>query len=130
MPLHVLIPMVAIGIAGVTLLLHLLGRSERAFLADEAAARRAWLREYPDAVPTRVILSHDGHAALVETAEGPGIVWPMGADTTARFLRGAHIHRTKRGLRVDLRDFAAPCIRLTLDEDEADLWPTHMKETV
>ncbi|MEQ8291107.1 MAG: hypothetical protein RIA08_02790 [Roseovarius sp.] len=126
MPLQILLPMVVIGIAGIVILLHLLGRSELARLEDEAAARRAWLREYPDTPPTRVILSHDRHAALIETAHGAGVVWPMGMDTTARYLRGAEIHRTKDGLRVDLPDFAAPRIRLRLNDEEADLWPTLM----
>ena len=124
MPLSILIPMVVIGIAGITLLLHLLGQSRTALLADETAARRAWMREYPEAQPTRIVLSHDHHAALVETQQGPGVVWPMGADTTARFLRSAHVERTKDGLRIDLNDFAAPHIHLHLDADEADLWPT------
>ena len=129
MPLTVLIPMVVLGIAGITLLLHVMGRSTMASFESEEAAARAWLREYPDTPAARVILSHDRHAALIETARGPGIVWPMGADTTARFLRQARITRTGTGLRVDLPDFAAPHIHLSLDQDEADLWPTHLEET-
>lgn len=128
MPLQILLPLVVIGIAGIGVLLHLLGRSEVARFDDEAAARLAWLREYSDAPPSRVILSHDHHAALIETDHGPGVVWPMGMDTTARYLHGAQIRRTKDGLRVDLPDFAAPCIRLRLDDDEADLWPTLMNK--
>lgn len=126
MPLQILLPMVVIGIAGVVILLHLLGRSERARFDDDDDARRAWLREFPDTPPTRVILSHDRHAALIETAQGAGVVWPMGMDTTARLLQGADIRRTQDGLRIDLPDFAAPRIRLRLNEDEADLWPTLM----
>lgn len=128
MPLQILLPMVVAGIAGIVLLLHLLGRSELARFDDEASARQAWLREYSDAPPTRVILSHDRHAALIETEYGSGVVWPMGMDTTARYLSGADIQRTKDGLRVDLPDFAAPRIRLRLDDDEADLWPTFMRK--
>lgn len=41
MPLSVLLPLVIAGIAGVTLLLHFLGYSRAAVLADEAAARAA-----------------------------------------------------------------------------------------
>ncbi|MEQ8988062.1 MAG: hypothetical protein RID15_10025 [Marinovum algicola] len=126
MPLQILLPMVVIGIAGIVVLLHVLGRSELARFEDEDAARQAWLREYPDTPPTRVILSHDNHAALVETEYGAGVVWPMGMDTTARLLRGAAICRTKDGLLVDLPDFAAPRVRLRLNDDEADLWPALM----
>lgn len=127
MPLQILLPMVVIGIAGIVVLLHMLGRSELARLEDDDAARRAWLREYPGTPPARVILSHDRHAALIETARGAGVVWPMGMDTTARFLRGATIRRTKDGLCIDLPDFTAPRIRLRLNDDEADLWPTLME---
>lgn len=127
MPLQILLPMVVIGIAGVVILLHMLGRSELARFEDEDAARRAWLREYPGTPPTRVILSHDRHAALIETVHGAGVVWPMGMDTTARFLNGADIRRTGDGLHVDLPDFAAPRIRLRLEDDEAELWPTLME---
>ena len=126
MPLQILLPMVVIGIAGIAVLLHMLGLSELARFDDEAAARQAWLREYPDTPPTRVILSHDRHAALIETDFGAGVVWPMGMDTTARTLRGAEIRRTKDGLLVDLPDFTAPRIRLRLNDEEADLWPTLM----
>ena len=129
MPLGILIPMVVIGIAGITLLLHLLGQSKTANLSDEDAARRAWLREFPDAPPRRVVLSHDRHAALIDTDEGPGVVWPMGADTTARLLAGARTERTATGLRIDLDDFAAPHIHLHLDPDEADLWPALIRDT-
>ncbi|WP_422033130.1 hypothetical protein [Roseovarius sp.] len=127
MPLQILLPMVVIGIAGIVVLLHMLGRSELARLEDDDAARRAWLREYPGTPPARVILSHDRHAALIESARGAGVVWPMGMDTTARFLRGATIRRTKDGLCIDLPDFTAPRIRLRLNDDEADLWPTLME---
>ncbi|QFT94131.1 hypothetical protein FIU86_14870 [Roseovarius sp. THAF9] len=127
MPLSILLPMVVLGIAGIAVLLHLLGLSKPATFEDEAAARRAWLREFPEDTPTRVILSHNRHAALIETANGPGVVWPMGADTTARHLDGARITQTDTGLRIDLPDYTAPRITLTLDPDEASLWPGLME---
>lgn len=127
MPLSILLPMVVLGIAGIAVLLHLLGLSQPATFEDEAAARRAWLREFPEDTPTRVILSHDRHAALVETPQGAGVVWPMGADTTARHLDGARVTQTDTGLRIDLPDYTAPRITLTLDPDEARLWPGLME---
>ncbi|MDT8328039.1 MAG: hypothetical protein RQ750_11765 [Roseovarius sp.] len=129
MPLSILLPMVGLGIAGIAVILHLLGLSRAAVLGDEAAARAAWLRECPDRAPRRIILSHDRHAALIETDAGPGVVWAMGADTTARPLKDARIRRTARGLCIDLPDFTAPHIRLRLDPDEAAQWPTHMKDS-
>lgn len=122
MPLSILLPMVVLGIAGIAVLLHVLGLSRRATLADTAAARAAWMREFPEDTPIRVILCHDHSAALIETAEGRGVVWPMGADTTARYLSGARVRQRKTGLTLDLPDYTAPRIRLTLSPDEAANW--------
>ncbi len=122
MPLSILLPMVVLGIAGIAVLLHVLGLSRRATLSDAAAARAAWLREFPEDSPIRVILCHDHSAALIETARGRGVVWPMGADTTARYLNGARIRQRKTGLTLDLPDYTAPRIRLTLAPDEAANW--------
>ncbi|GGO59283.1 hypothetical protein SAMN05444398_10966 [Roseovarius pacificus] len=128
MPLGILVPLVIAGIAGIAVLLHILGLSRPATLASEDAARTAWLDEFPDDPALRIVLSHDHTAALIETRDGHGIVWPMGADTTARYLTGARIERTTNGLRIDLPDYTAPRIRLRLAPDEAELWP-HLMET-
>ena len=129
MPLSVLLPLVMFGIAGIAVLLHLLGWSRPAVLEDETAAQEAWLEEFPDDPPKRIVLSHDKHAALVETPKGRGVVWPMGADTTARYLDGAKISTTTNGLRITLPDYTAPRVHLTLDRDEADQWPQLMERT-
>lgn len=127
MPLSILIPMVVLGIAGIALLLHLLGLTAPARFDDDDSAARAWLREFPEDPPTRIVLSHDHRAALIETAKGRGVVWPMGADTTARYLDGAQISQTNKGLRIDLPDYTAPHIHLSLDPDEARQWPALLK---
>ncbi|MGR3462290.1 MAG: hypothetical protein ACU0AX_00870 [Roseovarius sp.] len=129
MPLSILLPMVGLGIAGIAVLLHLLGLSRRATLADEAAARAAWLREFPDDAPMRVTLCHDRSAALIMTETGRGVVWPMGADTTARYLDGAQITPTRTGLRIDLPDYTAPRIHLALDPNETAEWRNTLEET-
>ncbi|HKK84963.1 MAG TPA: hypothetical protein VJ942_05505 [Roseovarius sp.] len=129
MPLNVLLPMVVFGIVGIAVLLHYMGWSKPATLADESAARKAWLEEFPDDPPKRVVLSHDHHAALIDTEKGHGVVWPMGADTTARYLTDAKITRTTKGLRIDLPDYTAPRIHLTLDTDEANQWPDLMEHS-
>ncbi|MDZ7709934.1 MAG: hypothetical protein U5K36_07685 [Roseovarius sp.] len=129
MPLSILLPLVVLGIAGIALLTHLLGLSRRATLPDEAAARSAWLREFPGDAPARVTLCHDRSAALIETGKGRGVVWGVGADTTARYLTGARASPTKTGLRIDLPDYTAPHIHLTLDAGEAAEWQEALKET-
>jgi hypothetical protein len=129
MPLGLLLTLVIGGIAGIALALHLLGLSRQHRFDDAADAARAWDRECPEDPALRVTLSHDRHAALIETARGHGIVWPMGADTTARDLSGARITRTRAGLRIDLPDFTAPHVHLHLDAAEADRWPQLMTAT-
>lgn len=119
MQLSVLLPMVIAGIAGIALLLHLFGLSRPARLADATAARAAWLREFPEASPRQITLSEDHTAALIDTPDGHGIVWIIGADTTARYLREATIAPTARGLRIHLPDYTAPRIDLTLGKGEA-----------
>ena len=125
MPLSILGPMVVIGIAGIAILLHLLGLSRTVTLADDTAARAAWDDEFGNEDPARAVtLAHDGHAALIETAMGrPGIVFAMGADTAARYLDGARVTPIADGLRIDLPDFTAPHIKLHLDAGEAARWP-------
>jgi hypothetical protein len=129
MPLSILLPMVVLGIAAIAGLLHLLGLSRRATLRDAAAARMAWLREFPTDAPIHVTLCHDRSAALIATGQGRGVVWPMGADTTARYLTGARARSTKTGLRLDLSDYTAPRIHLSLDPDEAGAWQNALKES-
>ena len=126
MPLEILLAMVVGGIGFIAVALHGLGLSRAAELTADSA-RAAWLREFPDSVPTRLLLCQNRRAALVQTAAGPGLVWAIGADTTARFLTGARVARTARGLTVRLPDFTAPRIRLRLDPDEAARWPALME---
>lgn len=121
MPLHILLGLVAFGIAGIALLLHLLGLSVPLRL-DADRARAAWNREFPDLPATSITLCQDGSAALIATARGPGVVWPMGADTTARLLRGARVVPTDTGLALRLNDFTAPRLTLRLTPDDARHW--------
>ena len=96
---------------------------------DEAAARAAWLREFPEDMPERVTLCHNRSAALIGLRQGNGVVWPMGADTTARPLTGAQITRAEGGLTIDLPDYTAPRIHLTLDRQEIAAWSQLIKGT-
>ncbi|ETX27654.1 hypothetical protein [Roseivivax isoporae] len=122
MPFGVLIALVMCGIAGIAVLTHALGLSARAPFPDTAAARAAWLREYPALAPADVVMSRDGRSALIVTAGGPGVVWRFGADSTARLLTGARVRRCARGLDIRLPDFTAPRIVLDLSAEETDAW--------
>ncbi len=98
MPLSILLPLVIGGITFIALLLHGLGLSSRKRIDSAETARIAWRDEFPEVTPIRVILCRDQHAALIMTAQDPGVVFAMGADSTARFLTGARFHKTARGL--------------------------------
>lgn len=128
MPLSILLPMVIVGIAGITLLLHLLNLSRPLHFPDEAAARAAWLREFPDVPVDRVILCKTCLAALIETNSGPGVVWAMGADSTARFLTGARATARPNGVMLSLPDFTAPQIFIAMGPDEKDVWLSRLAD--
>ncbi|PWE32474.1 hypothetical protein DDZ14_10455 [Maritimibacter sp. 55A14] len=121
MPLHVLIPLVVLGISGIVILTHLMGLSRPRVFRDAAAARAAWLRQYPEDEDSvrDVQLSDDARAALVLARSGPGLAWTIGIDTTARPLAGARITEDKDGLIFRFPDFAAPRLHVRLAASES-----------
>lgn len=86
MPLPVLLTLVIGGISAIAILLHLSGRSALRVI-DPEDAHADWHRHFPDDRIRSVLVARDGHAALVETDQGPGLLWAFGADTAARHLR-------------------------------------------
>lgn len=128
MPLPVLLLLVVGGIAGIAVLLHILGLSAPRRFISEADAKQAWLREFPLTKIRQVTLAQNASAAIIETSDGVGVVWPMGADSTARMVSGSQIRTTKSGLDVRLGDFTAPALRLDLPQDEAAKWHATLKD--
>ncbi len=122
MPLEILLIFVVAGIAGIALLLHLLGLSRGAVFADEDAARAAWLREFPYETPGRITLSSDRRAALVCTDRGTGVAWCLGADTVARPLAGADLRATEAGLRILFHDPALAPLTIALSAPDRAAW--------
>ncbi len=122
MPLIILLPMVFIGIAGIAVLLHLLGLSKPVRFDTKDKASKAWLREFPEDRPSQITLCPDSNAALIVASQGRGMVWAMGADSTARYLDGARVSRLETGLRIDLHDVTAPRIHLRLIADDIPVW--------
>ncbi|ASM71200.1 MULTISPECIES: hypothetical protein [Roseobacteraceae] len=121
MPLYLLLILVIGGIASIALALHLLGLSQITPLGEDSA-RAGWLREYPDAEPQEITVTASGRAALIQTENGAGLVWAVGANTTARQLIAPRIADTAKGLRLTLRDPAAPRITLVLTDTERRTW--------
>jgi len=126
MPLEILLALVIGGIAGIALLLHLAGRSQRCILTPETAGA-AWLRHYPDDTPREIEVARDGHAALVLTDRGQGLIWAFGADTAARRLEDYDLIDRGDRLRVVFHDFTAPAVTLRLDDFERQHWLNRMQ---
>ncbi|ASP19861.1 hypothetical protein ANTHELSMS3_01146 [Antarctobacter heliothermus] len=129
MPLTVLLALVVVGIAGVALLIHTTGLSQPRRFTTEAEARAAWTREFPLTDITGVTLCRSGRAALIATPTGTGVVWPMGADSTARWVADGRVTRRDGGLTLYLPDYVAPTVRLHLDPDEIALWAERIGTT-
>jgi len=128
MPLEVLLVLVGAGIAGIALMLHLTGHSRRFRFDSDAVARAEWLRHWPGDRIDRTLLAANQRAALIRSAQGIGVVWAFGADTTARLLARATATQDSRGLILHLPDFTAPRIRLELTSDEARLWADEIRK--
>ncbi len=123
MPLYLLGPIVVFGILGIALLLHVLGNSRRLRMQDAEQVRRLWLAQYPETMVEQVKIADGGHQALVLTDQGPGLVWAMGADAACRLVpRGCDIQNTGKGLRVRLRDYTAPVVKIALADGVRDQW--------
>ncbi|WP_282169817.1 hypothetical protein [Ruegeria atlantica] len=126
MPLEILLVLVVGGIAGITLLLHLSGRSRLRVLSPELAWSE-WLRHAPDDTIIDVTVAHDGHAALIRTETGNGLLWSFGADTVARHLLDFDLLDHPQGFEVQFHDFGTPKAIIHLDERERRHWQ-HLME--
>lgn len=126
MPLEILLVLVVGGIAGITLLLHLTGRSRQVVLTPETAQAQ-WLRHFPDDTVIDVTVAHNGSAALVRTETGAGLLWSFGADTVARHLLDFDRLDHPEGFEVQFHDFGTPRVILHLDDTERRHW-RHLME--
>ena len=121
MPLEILLVLVVGGVAAIGLTLHVLGFS-RARPFDADTAERQWRRHFPEAGPVTVLLAQSGRAALVEDAQGRGVLWQFGADTVARRLPCRKVEDHTEGLRFFFADFTAPVVLLKLTPEERRTW--------
>ncbi|WP_171122614.1 MULTISPECIES: hypothetical protein [unclassified Ruegeria] len=121
MPLELLLVLVVGGIAGITLMMHLSGKSRVRTLTPESA-RSEWLRHVPDDDIIDVTVAHDGHSALIRTPSGSGLVWSFGADTVARHLLDFDWMDHPDGFEVFFHEFGTPKVLVRLDEFERQHW--------
>lgn len=127
MPLEILLVLVVGGIAGITILLHLSGRSQLRVLT-QVTAQTEWQRHFPEDMVIDVTISHDGHSALIRTTTARGLLWSFGADTVARHLLDFDWIERPDGFEFRFHDFAAPRVVIHLDEIERQHWH-HLMET-
>jgi len=121
MPLEILGPLVVVGIGGIVLLIHLLGWSATRVLADEAEVAAMLIGDFPEVSVKRVALGDDGASALVETAEGLGLVRAMGVGWLTRLLGAGAASAQVEGdeVHVYMADFGAPEVSIRLADAES-----------
>lgn len=128
MPLIILLALVIVGISGIAVILHLMGKTSLR-LMDPEDARAAWHRHVPDEAVQQVIVADSGHAALILTEQGPGLVWSFGADTVARHLLDFDLIDDGENLKVIFHDYTAPKAILQLTDAERRQWQSLMEPT-
>ncbi len=128
MPLEILLVLVVGGITGITLMLHLTGRSRVRDLTPETAASE-WLRHAPDDFIIDITIAHDKRTALIRTETGNGLLWSFGADTVARHLLDFDWINHSDGLEVQFHDFSTPKVLIHLDDFERPHWQNLMDPT-
>jgi hypothetical protein len=127
-PLEILLPMVVIGITGVVLLIRWLRPTPDFRLTDAQQVAEIWTHRNPDIANGEVHLNAARSHALVETAQGVGLVWVFGADPVTRLLdQPIKVAPSGNGLRIETRDFTAPRIDITLDGGELSRWSEILK---
>ena len=126
MPLDILLVLVVGGIAGIAILLHVTGRSERKrFSPDTIAA--SWARHFPEDNLHDCLLAQNKEAALVTTDQGIGLIWAFGADDVARVLTDYDLRPYTKGLHFTFHDYATPGVWLTLTNQERTIWTKRLK---
>ena len=124
MPLEILLVLVIGGIAGIALALHLLGYSATKRL-NAGAARTEWLRHFPNDTfreGRTTLINARADRALLRSDQGAGLIWVMGADTSARRLTAPDWMENRRGLVFRFDDPGAPRISVALGEEERPGW--------
>ncbi|MHA3914333.1 hypothetical protein [Halovulum sp. GXIMD14793] len=125
-PMHIMLPIVVLGIAAVVLLVHMTGGTMTRHIDDLADAQAIWAGDHPD----EARIDDLGHAALVHLNDGRrGVIRAFGDDAVVRHLDGSpEVADQPDGLLLHMDDFIAPAIRVVLaDEDDRAAWRTALQ---
>ena len=135
MPLHIFLAAALAGCGLIAAYAHWLGRSVRRRLTDTEEAGHLFETACPEHEVHEVLVSGDGHAALVTLKEGGiGLIYAMGSKWMARNLPAGSAKSLKRldenRLRLTLGDYTMPRLTFTLaNEAEAARW-TALLDTI
>lgn len=129
MPLHILAPMVVIGLGIAWLAMRLAGCSRELRFADQEEARQHWLRHRPGAKPRDIVVAGDGRAALVEVASGLWLLRSFGIDSVIHHLGEARVSTAKQGLTLGFPEYDDPKARITLTPEECEIWRTRITKS-
>lgn len=114
MPLPILLPLVVFGIGGIVILIRWMRPTAPLVLTEETAIA-VWGHRNPELPAKRIHLNTIGSHGLVDTENGPGLVWVFGADPVTRVLdHPIKCTKTDLGLRLHLSDFTVPAIDIPL----------------
>ena len=128
MPLHIFLAAALAGCGLIAAYAHWLGHSARRRLTDKEEAGHLFETACPEHEVREVLVSGDGHAALVTLKEGGiGLIYAMGSKWMARNLPAGSAKSLKRldenRLRLTLGDYTMPRFTFTLSNDtEVEHW--------
>jgi hypothetical protein len=123
MPLPLLVVIVVVGIAAVVFAVHMTGGSRSVTLRDEAAARERFAVDHPEIAVTRVWLTADRTAAVLDLGGGTaGLVHAIGGKFLTRIVGAEDLAGAPRAsgdrLALRLRDFTWPGAVLNFDRSD------------
>lgn len=133
MPLHILAPMVVVGLIIAWGAMRFAGCSQDLLFTTVEDARLHWLRHRPGAKPRDIIVAADGHAALVEVGSGLWLLRSFGIDSVIHHLGAVQVITVKQGLTLTFPEYDDPKAQLTLTPEECTIWQArinaHQQET-
>lgn len=127
MPLHILAPMVVVGLLIAWGTMRWAGCSRDLQFTTAEDARLHWLRHRPGAKPRGIIVASDGRAALVEVASGLWLLRSFGIDSVIHHLDQAQLTPVNQGLTLGFQEYDDPKAKITLTPEEADIWRDRIK---
>ena len=132
MPLHITLIIVAFGISGTVLLVHLMGWTKTRQIGELGDASAIWNDFFPDETIASILKSDDEAVALLTLDSGAlGLIWSLGDEPVVRVLRNpTPIAETAKGLRIRLAEFAAPHVDIRLsDPSDRTRWAAILSQT-